>query len=253
MSAQDSSYEKPGASTLKMGVKIFGYAILAGIMSVMLSFSIAMISNGLFTDTIGFHEYENVNGEKVLLETVYYDEDTTYESEKETATDDREIVREMIVVPRNSLCAAMIVVVDVVEQLLMLSILYVLCGYYVYREGDRDRNLVKHHGREATPLRGLWIGLLAWAPSLVPFILLVLGKCGVYSESAQGLYRLLNPCFAPLTAVIMPLEQYPAVTVEVWQLIVLFLLPLTTVGVCALCYQLGYKRVFKKKKKKKTA
>lgn len=250
MSAKYTSYEKPGASTLSMGVKIFGYAILAGIMSVMLSFSISMISNGLFTQTIGFHEYENVNGEKILLETVYYDEDTTYESEKETAEDDRGIVREMIVVPRDDLCAVLITVVDVLEQLLMLSMLYVLCGYYVYREGDRDRNLVKHHERTPTPLRGLWIGLIAAAPALVPFVLLVIGKYGVLSESAQGIYRLLNPCFAPLVSVIMPLEQYPATTVQVWQLFVLFLLPLTTAGVCALCYQLGYKRVFKKKKKK---
>ncbi len=250
MNKQYTSYEKPGAPTFMMGVKILGYAILAGIMSVMLSFSVSMISNGLFTETIGFHEYENVNGEKVLLETVYYDEDTTYESEKETADDDRLITREMITVPRNSLSAAMIVVVDVLEQAMMLSMLYVLCGYYVYREGDRDRNLVKHHGRTPTPLRGLWIGLIAWVPALVPFALLVMGKCGVYAESAQGIFRLLNPCFAPLTALIMPLEQYPATTVELWQLFLLLLLPLTTVGVCALCYQLGYKRVFKKKKKK---
>lgn len=244
------SYESPGSSTFVMGLKIFGYSVLAGIMSLFVSFSMNMLSTAAFTTTVGYHEYEVIDGQSVLIDTVYFDEDTTYESEMETADDDRLVSREMITEPKNAACAALITVLDVLEQLLMLGILIGLTGYYVHREGDRDRNLVRHHGREPTPLRGLWIGLDASIPAALLYVLLLAGKCGVLSGSVQGVYRLLNACFTPLINVIMPTTVYPATAIPVWQLIVLFLLWCILPASCMLAYHLGYHRTFKKIKKK---
>ncbi len=244
------SYESAGGSTFSMGLKIFGYYLLAGIMSLFVSFSVNMLTTAAFTETIGYYEYEVINGESVLVDTVYFDEDTTFESEMETATDDREVSREVITEPKNDACAALIVIMDVLEQLLMLAILLVLTGYYTHREGDRDRNLVKHHERQPTPLRGLWIGLIASAPSFSLYVLLVMGKCGIMAETVQGVYRLFNACFTPLINAIMPLSTYPATAVTVWQLALLFLLVLIVPASCALLYYCGYNRTFKKWKKK---
>lgn len=245
------SYETSGGSTFAMGLKIFGYYLLAGVMSLFVSFSMNMLTTAAFTEVVGYQESEVLaNGETVYYDPVYFDEDTTYESEMETATDDRLISREMITEPKNEACAALIVMMDVLEQLLMIAILVALTGYYTHREGDRDRNLVKHHDRQPTPLRGLWIGLIASAPAFSLYILLIMGKCGVMSESVQGIYRLLNACFTPLINVIMPTTTYPATAVTVGQLVWLFLVWAIVPAVCALMYYLGYKRTFKRLKKK---
>ncbi len=248
---RSDSYEQPGSNVLMMGLKIFGYSVLAGIMSLFVSFSMLMLSNAAFTTTVGYHEYElTATGEQKLINTVYFDEDTTYESEKQTATDDRRISREMIVEPKNAACATLIVAADVVEQVLMVLILVVLTGYYVHREGDRDRNLVRHHGMEPQPFKGLWIGLIAAIPSAFLYGLLLVGKCGIFSESVQGVYRLLNACFTPLINLIMPPEVYPATAITPLQFVLLFLVWAVLPATCAVCYLLGYHRTFKKLKKR---
>ena len=244
------SYESSGGSTFTIGLKIFGYYLLAGIMSLFVSFSMNMLTTAAFTEVVGYREYEVINGESVLVDTVYFDEDTTYESEMTTATDDREVSREVITEAKSPTCATLMVVFDVLEQLLMLAILIGLTGYYTHREGDRDRNLVKHHDRKPTPLRGLWIGLIASAPAFSLFMMLVLGKCGFMPDTVQGIYRLMNACFTPLINVIMPLSTYPAAEIAVWQLVLLFLVWAIVPASCALLYYMGYKRTFKKWKKK---
>lgn len=247
---RSDSYEQPGNSIPVMGLKIFGYSVLAGIMALFVSFSMLMLTNAAFTTTVGYREYEVINGEQVLIDTVYFDEDTTYESEKVTAEDDRAVSREMIIEPKNPVCAVLIDVMGVIEQLLMILILVVLTGYYVHREGDRDRNLVRHHNMEPQPLKGLWIGLIAAVPSAVLYVLLIVGKCGVLSESVQGVYRLLNASFTPLINAIMPTETYPATAITLWQFVLLFLVWAVLPATCAVCYLLGYHRTFKKIKKK---
>lgn len=243
----NQSYESAGSSTLVMGLKIFGYAVLAGIMGLFLSFSIRMLSSAALTETIGYYEYEVIDGETVLIDTVYYDEDSGYEAV--TSEDDRLISREMITQPKNVICAVLITVVAVLEQALMIVILVLLTGYYVWREGDRDRNLVKHHERTPTPLRGLWIGLIAAIPSLALYALLVAGKLGVMSDSVQGVYRFLNASFTPLINLIMPTQVYPATNVAVWQLFALLALQAVLPLSCAAAYTIGYKRLWKHKKK----
>ncbi len=244
------SYEKPGSGVFIMGLKIFGYSVLAGIMSLFVSFSLLMLSNAAFTHTVGYHEYEVINGEQVLIDTVYFDEDTTYESQEQSATDDRRISREMIVEPKNPACASLINMMKVIEQLIGVVILVVLTGYYVHREGDRDRNLVRHHSMEPQALKGLWIGLIAAIPSGLLYLLLIVGKCGILSESVQGVYRLLNASFTPIINGIMPVDVYPATAIAVWQLLLLFLVWTVLPVTCAVCYTLGYRRTFKKIKKK---
>lgn len=242
---QQRSYEKAGSSTLVMGLKIFGYCVLAGIMSLMLYTSLTMLVEGLFKEPEYYVQYQKIDGEwQPVTDKIYFNEEITPESLAEVGTEDK--YNEISYTP-NPIATA---VGKTVSQLLMLMILYVLAGYYTYREGDLDRNLVINHNRKPTLLRGLWIGLIAAVPALAVYALLIIGKCGVLSESVQGVFRMLNPCFLPLIEWIMPLEQYPATTLEVWQLLVFLLLILTTPAVCTVMYIVGYKRWIKPKTKK---
>ncbi len=245
------SYEEAGASTPVMGLKIFGYSVLAGIMALFLYFSMTMLANGALQMPVAYRVYEAVNGEQVLVEEMTWEEFTAMDPEELIVTDDSRYSGETVMGPKNDVCAVLMVGAQVLTQGLMLFVLVALAGYYVWVEGDRDRNLVKHHERAETPLRGLWIGLIAAIPSLALYGLLVLGKLDIFvADSIQGVYRLLNPTFMPLIIRIMPAEVYPATEITAMQLVWLFLLQLVLPATCAVAYQLGYRRVFKKKKKK---
>lgn len=251
MTLQKRSYESAGASTPVMGLKIFGYSILAGIMALFLYFSMTMLTNGALQTPLAYRVYEVVDGEQVLVQEMTWEEFTAMDPEELIVTDDSRYSGETVMGPKNDVCAALMVVAQVLTQGLMLTVLIGLTGYYVWVEGDRDRNLVKHHERKETLLRGLWIGLIAAIPSFILYGLLVIGKLDVFAaDSVQGVYRLLNPPFTPLINVIMPTSVYPATAITGMQLVWLFLLQLVLPATCAVAYWLGYRRVFKKKKKK---
>lgn len=245
------SYEAAGASTFGMGLKIFGYSVLAGIMALFLYFSMTMLANGALQMPVGYRVYEVVDGQQVLVQEMTWEEFTAMDPEELIVTDDSRYSGETVMAPKNAICAALLVGTEILTQLLMVAVLVGLAGYYVWVEGDRDRNLVRHHERRETPLRGLWIGVIAAVPSLLLYGALVLGKLGLFAtDSIQGVYRLLNATWTLLIAHIMPTSVYPATAVTGVQLILLFLLQLTLPVTCAVAYQLGYRRVFKKKKKK---
>lgn len=252
MKLQKRSYESEGSSTPVMGVKIFGYSVLAGIMALFLYFSMTLLINGALQTPVAYRIYEVVDGEQVLVQEMTWEEFSAMDPEDLIVTDDSRFSGETVMGPKNAVCAALMTGAKVLTQGLMLFVLVALCGYYVWAEGDRDRNLVRHHERTPTPLRGLWIGLIASVPSLALYGLLAVGKLGLFAvDSIQGVYRLLNPVFTPLILCIMPTEVYPATAISGVQMVLLFLLCLVLPATCAAAYLLGYHRVFKKKKKAK--
>ncbi len=251
MKLQKQSYEREGSSTPVMGVKIFGYSVLAGIMALFLYFSMTLLINGALQTPVAYRIYEVVDGEQVLVQEMTWEEFTAMDPEELIVQDDSRFSGETVMGPKNAACAALTAGAKVLTQVLMLFVLVVLCGYYVWAEGDRDRNLVKHHDRRPTPFRGVWIGLIAAIPSLALYVLLMLGKLNVFAaDSVQGVYRMLNPVFTPLILAVMPTDVYPATAITGVQMTLLFLLCLVLPATCAAAYPLGYYRVFKKKKKK---
>ena len=244
------SYESASTPVWKLGLKIFGYCILAGLTSLFLYFSMTMLIDAALQEPVAYRVYEVVDGEQVLREEMTWEEYTQRDPAQSIITDDSRFSGETVMAPINDACAVLLVLARALEQGLMIAILVMLTGYYVYADGDRDRNLVKHHEREATPLKGLQVGLIASIPGFFLYGLLIAGKCGVLSESVQGLFRFAMPCFLPLTNAIMPTDMYPATEITAAAFAALFglllILPVST----TVAYQLGYKRVFKKKKKK---
>ncbi len=244
------SYESASTPVWKLGIKIFGYCILAGLTSLFLYFSMTMLIDAALQEPVAYRIYEAVDGKQVLVEEMTWDEYTAMDPSELIVTDDSRFSGETVMAPINAACEGLLVLARVLEQGLMIAILVMLTGYYVYVDGDRDRNLVKHHEREATPLKGLQVGLVASIPGFFLYGLLIAGKCGVMAESVQGLFRFAMPCFLPLTNAIMPTAMYPATEMTFTTFAALFglllILPIATTA----AYLLGYHRVLKKKKKK---
>lgn len=248
------SYESAGSSTFVTALKIFGYSALAGIMCLFMYFSVNMLSDGLFQQPTVYRVHEVVNGETVTTEWTWeeYQEQLKTNPEQFEVQGDRRIAGEAVLAPKNELCRVLLGITRVLTQLLMLSVLVVMTGYYVWVEGDRDRNLVTHHERAATPLRGLWIGLIAAAPAVVLYVVLLAGKCNLFAaDSILGLYRMLNPTFLPLINALISEEVASATQLNVWQLLALLATQIVTPVTCAVAYLLGFHRILKPKKAKK--
>lgn len=273
MSKANGSYDKPGASTLKLALKIFGYTFLAGIMSIFVYFSITFVAESALKEQVGYYEYEIVNeetNETTILNKVLFAQTTTTASTTTaptttvtdaggqtvtTVTDAPTTTTEgpkkvMIFEPKTGAAATTLNVVKMLAQLLLVTMYVTMAGYYIYREGDRDRNLVRHHQQAPTPWRGLIVGLLAAVPSAVIAALPILGKFGVMSDSVLGVYNTFNPTFLPLINAVIPTSVETATELTFLQIgtVVLVWMVLPVTG--AVSYTLGYKRVFKPKKKK---
>lgn len=244
------SYESGSIPAWKLGIKIFGYSVLAGITAAFLYFSLTMLTDAALQEPVAYRIQTVQDDGTITEEEIPWEEYTAMTAEDLTVTDDSRVSGEIVMAPINDACAVLLTVVHILEQGLMIAILVALTGYYVYVEGDRDRNLVKHHARAETPMKGLCTGLIASIPGLMLFALLVAGKYGVLTESVQGLYRFAMPCFLPLTNVLMPTEMYPATAMTFGAYAGLFGLLLILPASCTAAYLLGYNRVFKKKKKK---
>ncbi len=289
MVSYGDSYEQPRKSTLLFALKIFGYSVLAGIMSIFVMFSISFVAESALTEQVGYYEYrviDEATNETTILNKVLFSETTTtleemttttlsettttdvsnttaadgvistttaatsVASEETTTTADPSAMKLAVFEPKSEAASVVLTIVDVINQLLLASMLVMMTGYYIYSEGDRDRNLVKHHQREETPWRGLVIGLLAAIPSAVIALLPILGKFGVMSDSVLGVYNTFNPCFLPLINAVIPAEMESATELGVGQIAVIVLIWLVLPITGAVAYRLGYHRVFKKKKRK---
>ena len=247
------SYETAGASTFVTALKIFGYSVLAGIMCLFLYFSMTMISDGLFQEPKSYTVYEvndGVQQEIAVMTPEEYAADQAANPDKYNITDDSRVMATVTMGPKNDLCAALLVGARILAQALMLCVLVVMTGYYVWQEGDRDRNLQDYHDRKPTPLRGVWIGLIAGAPALVLYAALLLSKYGVIPDSILGIYRMMNAAFLPLVNVLVPVETESAAALSAGQLIGFFAMQLVVPVTCAAAYWIGCKRLFKPKVKK---
>ena len=253
MKPNTTSYEKQGASTVVTALKIFGYSVLAGIMCLFLYFSMTMISDGLFQEPKAYVVQEIVDGEiqePVTLTPEEYAADKAANPDKYNVTDNSRIMATVTMGPKNDLCAALLIGAQILTQALMLCVLTVMTGYYVWQEGDRDRNLQDYHDRKPTPVRGVWIGLIAGAPALAMFAVLLLSKFGIVPDSILGIYRLLNAPFMPLVNIMVPVETASAAALSAGQLLGFFAMQWYVPVTCAVAYVIGCNRLLKPKGKK---
>lgn len=131
---------------------------------------------------------------------------------------------------------------EIVAQLLMLTILIAILYTPLWRLGDGDRNKVDFGRMQADKLRGLKIGLIGSAPSGLVALGLVVSKLTGLMPNYIFAYRLLSMIFAPINNALTSGVAWTS-QVTWWMLPVAVLcwavVPLTT----ALAYWFGYNRV----------
>ena len=91
-----------------------------------------------------------------------------------------------------------------IAQAINLGIIIVLPYLTMWKKGDTDCNKVAFGHMQADNLKGLKIGLIAYAPCMICGLLLIAAKFGALPSSYLSWYRVINAPFMPFNQSLMP-------------------------------------------------
>ena len=222
------------------GLKIFGKIFLANILSIITIVSISFIVNAAFTKEIGYYGVGAPEGsdEVQVLYEYYYDdgEDTKlaeYE-EKGYAVDKRTI--------RSDVTPAGNATFLILGAIFTLSMAGTIVYSYIWKEGNKDLNLIRFGRATLDKYKGVKIGLVAMAPYMLSLIALFIGKYSFAKSLPVILYKYLNCSFFSLIDVICGDTIYFG-DLAIWKFILLLLLLLLIPAFIGVSYYIGYKDI----------
>ena len=227
-------------STLKMGVKVFGKIILANVMSIITVVSLSFIVTAMFTENIGYQAFgtTSTSSESELLYEYYYEngEDTQLpEYEEQGYTVNQVSIRSGVSKTGNA-------VFLVLCALFCMSLVAILTYTLVWKEGNKDLNLARFDRIKYDKLKGVKIGLIAAAPSLVLLLVLSIGKSTFSSSFPVIFYQYLNAAFfAPMDLICGSAVAFG--DLAIWQILLLLLVLLLIPAFSGFAYYIGYKDI----------
>lgn len=226
----------------KISAGLFGYIIITGIMCSVCFFSMKLIFNFVFTETIGYQVAGTLGDsqEKEYLYTYIYENgDTTGENDTQWAEYEEKGYILYKYAERTTLSKK--------ANLTMIIITQIIClfstGSFVYSflntRGYKDGTLVRSGSKKADKLRGLKIGLMASVPALLSFVVFL-----IFWASNKGvaveLYMICNVCFWPILELLF-VSTDSAENIMLWQFIVMFLLQMVIPVLSQVFYYMAYK------------
>lgn len=228
-------------SIFKMGAKIFGKLFLANFLCIITVISLSFLTNMLFTKEIG---YEVINipenrEESVSLYTHYYSDGEDKELEKYEKKEGYNLKKVTI---RSEISGVGQSVFTTLSLLFTLSLAGTLIYSSVWKEGNKDLNLMRFNRISEDKYKGLKIGFVASAPYLLMLLVLLIGKNSFAKTMPIILYKWLNSSFYSIIDIICG-KTIAFGNLEIWRFILLFLVQLILPAFCAFAYYIGYKDI----------
>lgn len=226
----------------KVSASLFGTIIVAGIMCSMFSFSMKMIFNTVFTETIGYQVAGTIGDsqEKEYLYTyIYEDGDTTGENDTKWAEYEEKGYTLYKYAERNTLSKNANLTMIIITQIgCFLSV-----GGFVHsvlnKRGYKDGALVRSGNKKDDKFRGLKIGLMASVPAFLSFVAYLILWASNKSIPV-AFYMIYNACFWPILELVFASTK-SAKDIVFWQFVVMFLLQMVVPVLSQLLYYMGYK------------
>ncbi len=222
------------------GGKTFGKIVLANILSIITVISISFLVNGLTTENIGYYAVgakEGSSEAEVLYEYYYADgEDTKlaeYE-EKGYIVDKRGIRSEVTPVGEA--------VFLIISAVFTLSLAGTITYSYLWKEGNKDLNLIRFGRAKLDKFKGVKIGLVSVSPYILALIAVFIGKNGFAKNMPVILFKYLNASLFSLIDVVCGDVLYFG-GLSVWRYILLLLVLLIVPVFFGIAYYIGYKDV----------
>ena len=222
------------------GIKIFGKIFLANILSVITVISISFMVNVAFTKDIGYYAVGAVEGSseaEVLYEYYYEDgEDTKLaEYEEQGYVVEKRSIRSDVTAGGNALFL-------VLSAFFTLTLAGTITYSYLWKEGNKDLNLIRFGKAELDKYKGVKIGLVSISPYLLALIAITIGKSSFTKTMPVVLYKYLNCSMFSIIDVICG-DTITFGELAIWKLILLFLVLLLVPVFLGAAYYIGYKDI----------
>lgn len=241
----------------KIASTLFGYVLITGFMCVICFMSMKMIFNFVFTHSLGYEVRGTIGDseEKEFLYKYYYtDDDNTGKNDTKWSEYEEKGYTLYKYDEKSQLTPRANTIMIIITQIICLFSTGCFVFEILNKRGYKDGTLIRSGSKKLDKFKGLKIGLLASAPALITYILLI-----IFSASNKGvaleLYMIANACFWPTLELLLKSSD-TASDITVWQFIVMFLLQMVIPWLAQLFYFWGYKDyeflgkiVYKSKKK----
>lgn len=226
--------------TVKIGAKIFGKLVLVNILSIITVISLSFLCNVMFTEEIGYKALgtTSTSSEQVELYTHYNKdgEDTQLEKFQEDGyTVSKVTLRSQMSKTGNA-------VFLILSAFFCMSMGAMITYQFVWKEGNKDLNLVRYGRTTYKKYKGVVIGLIASAPYIIILLVMGLGKWGFAKNFPVVLYQYINSVFFSLTDVICG-KAFTFSELQIWQLLLLVCVQLIIPVFTGIAYYLGYKDI----------
>ena len=223
-------------SDFRLALKVYGRTVVVTVMSVIIYVSLLFLFNALGTHSIGYQLYEKVEGgDPIAIGDPYY-----YKDGEGPVPDIELEENQTYVILRSELEGGMKVAFNIISQAFTLILLLMLPYGILKERGEKDRNLNRFEDQAKDPLRGLRVGLMSSAPSLVLYVAMVVSQCqALPSTPVISMFRIANYPFTPLLSWLLPNETGITLLGAIGSLVLLLLVP----AICALAYWFGYQHI----------
>lgn len=223
------------------GLKVFGKIILSNVLSIITIVSISFIINVAFTEDIGYYGVgapkDSENKLEVLYEHYYDDgEDTELAKWEEKGY----IVEQRTI--RSDVTATGDAIFIVLGAIFTMSMLATILYSYMWREGNKDLNLIRFGRATLDKYKGVKIGLVAVSPYILVLLALLIGKSSFAKDVPLILYKYINCSFFSLIEVICGGSTYIG-DLAIWKFILLLILILLIPAFLGISYYIGYKDI----------
>ena len=225
--------------SIKLAASVFGKTVLAWLVSLMVSMSLSFVFTALGTEVIGYDIYD-ANG-NFVQHVDMLPEDTVITSDTQTEVKLEE--GQTYTSVRSELSPGIAFLRDALQTVMSLIVLLAIPFHTLWARGDKDRNRADFGHIQPMPYRGLVIGGMAAIPAVLSYLVLLVGRLGVFGSFDYIIaFRLFHTPVLPLMRLYVP-TALTTTELSVWHL--LGILPLTVLLVpacCALAYWIGFRR-----------
>lgn len=238
----------------KMGVSLFGKMIVVNIMCFFLAISLSVLTTALFTKDVGntvFVTDAKTNELVTQYEHYYADgEDTKlkeYEDSEEYKVTSSVIKSQLSKGANNGFY--------IVTQIMCAIMVLIFTYPNLWDRGTRDNNLVTFGHANEDKLKGLKVGFIAAAPSILFSLFLLITKSNIMAKFPVGILKIMySSCYGINYAIfgnVIKLGDLSYLQL-ILSLLLNFCLPIIAYGSYLLGYKnisIGEKLVYKKEKK----
>lgn len=224
---------------LTKALKLYGKCIAGCIMSFILVITLNVIETSLFTDVVGYQAFgAKEGGEQVELYT-HYNKDGE-DTKKQSYIDQGYTITEIDI--RSQIDKKTANIWNVISEIFLLFMM----GVFVYNDlwnlGFKDTNAVRIGIKEENKYKGLQIGFVTALPSLIFFTVLVIGKATFAKSISVALFGIFNAHLYEAIIMITNGGGYIG-ELQIWQILVFYLLLLFIPLIAHIAYILGYKSI----------